>query len=101
MDKFIAYLRRHLTKLPFVDTLVRLYLFARRPDIHFMDLIIAAGAVLYFVFPMDFLPDLIPGIGFVDDGAVIAAAVLLLKRKLAQIPDADVKDFLGKIAGAP
>lgn len=33
------------------------------------------AAVLYFVSPIDLIPDVIPGVGYVDDAAVIAMCV--------------------------
>ena len=36
---------------------------------------IVAGTLLYFVAPLDLLPDLLPVMGFIDDFAVIAFAV--------------------------
>ena len=33
------------------------------------------GAVIYVVSPIDAMPDLIPIVGWLDDGAVVAAAV--------------------------
>ena len=36
---------------------------------------IVAGTLLYFVAPLDLLPDLLPAVGFIDDFAVIAFAV--------------------------
>lgn len=35
-------------------------------------LVIIVAAVLYFLMPIDMVPDLIPGIGYIDDVAVIA-----------------------------
>lgn len=32
----------------------------------------AVGALVYFINPMDAMPDLIPGLGYLDDGAVLA-----------------------------
>lgn len=33
------------------------------------------GALAYFVLPIDFLPDMIAGLGYTDDAAVIFAAI--------------------------
>ena len=42
-----------------------------------------AAAVLYFVVPFDLIPDFIVGIGLVDDAAVIAYVVGLLRHEIA------------------
>jgi uncharacterized membrane protein YkvA (DUF1232 family) len=36
------------------------------------------GALAYFVLPVDFVPDILPVLGFADDAAVLAAAVRLV-----------------------
>ena len=45
-------------------------------------LILIAGAVLYFVIPIDVIPDFIPVAGFVDDAAVIAWVVKTCKGEI-------------------
>ena len=45
-------------------------------------LILIAGAVLYFVIPIDFIPDFIPVAGFLDDAAVIAWVVKTCKTEI-------------------
>ncbi len=45
-------------------------------------LILVAGAVLYFVIPIDVIPDFIPVAGFVDDAAVIAWVVKTCKTEI-------------------
>ncbi len=36
------------------------------------------GALIYFVSPVDLIPDMIPGVGYVDDAAVIAFALTMV-----------------------
>ena len=45
-------------------------------------LILIAGAVLYFVIPIDVIPDFIPVAGFIDDAAVIAWVVKTCKTEI-------------------
>jgi uncharacterized membrane protein YkvA (DUF1232 family) len=33
------------------------------------------GALAYFILPFDFIPDMLPVLGFTDDAAVLAAAI--------------------------
>lgn len=39
------------------------------------------AAIIYFVSPIDFMPDMLPG-GFIDDAAVIAYVVTQIKADL-------------------
>ena len=43
------------------------------------------GAVLYFMSPLDAIPDLIPGVGFLDDVFIVAWVMRYVRR--------DVEDF--------
>ncbi len=36
------------------------------------------GALAYFMLPFDFIPDMLPLIGFTDDAAVLATAIRLV-----------------------
>lgn len=42
----------------------------------------AAGALLYFLNPLDAVPDLLPGTGLVDDATVLAAVGAALKFEI-------------------
>ena len=41
-----------------------------------------AGALAYFVMPIDLIPDFLPLVGFTDDAAVIAAALAAVSRSI-------------------
>ena len=36
------------------------------------------GAIAYFVLPLDFVPDMLPVLGFTDDAAVLATAIRIV-----------------------
>lgn len=42
----------------------------------------ALGALLYFLSPVDLVPDFLPGIGYLDDVAVVVAVVKALSKDL-------------------
>jgi uncharacterized membrane protein YkvA (DUF1232 family) len=42
------------------------------------------GAVIYFLVPTDVMPDVIPGIGFIDDAAVLGIVWNLLKEEFGR-----------------
>ena len=68
-------LRRHAARLPFAEDLVAAYYcaFDRRTPRRVQ--VILLGALAYFVLPFDFIPDMLPVIGFTDDAAVLATAI--------------------------
>ena len=45
-------------------------------------LLLITGAVVYFVMPIDLIPDGLVGIGFVDDVAVVSTVVRTVRKEL-------------------
>ena len=52
--------------------MLRAYATGEYREVPWKTLVLAIGAVVYFVLPFDIVPDFIAGLGFVDDAAVIA-----------------------------
>ena len=44
----------------------------------------AVGAIVYFLSPVDLIPDVIPVIGYLDDAMVVALAVTAMQENLRQ-----------------
>ncbi|MDI3534271.1 MAG: hypothetical protein PWQ82_636 [Thermosediminibacterales bacterium] len=57
------------------------------PQVPFTRKIIILGGLLYFLLPIDFIPDPVLGFGFIDDGVVL----LLILMKLSEELDKYVK----------
>ena len=74
---FIDYLKKVIGKVPFAEEVVALYLLFRDPEYPLIKKGICVFALLYFITPIDLVPDAIPMAGFLDDAGVIAAAIRL------------------------
>lgn len=61
--------------------LLRDYIRADYRDIPWGSIVLVIGAIIYFVSPIDLIPDILPG-GFIDDAAVIAFVVAQIKVDL-------------------
>jgi uncharacterized membrane protein YkvA (DUF1232 family) len=72
---FWAKLRRVAGRVPFVEDLVAAYYCALDPatPIRVRGMLLAALA--YFILPADLVPDIILGLGFADDMALLSAVV--------------------------
>jgi uncharacterized membrane protein YkvA (DUF1232 family) len=55
-------------------------LWANRAQLRKRDVLYLAAALLYFISPLDAVPDLLPGIGYVDDAIVVSAVVAMIVR---------------------
>jgi len=75
---FWAKVRRVASALPFTEDLLAAYYcaFDRATPRHVQAALI--GALAYFVLPFDFIPDMMPVLGFTDDAAVLATAIKLV-----------------------
>lgn len=58
-----------------LDAINYLWEVMKNPEIPIQAKLIAISALLYFINPIDFVPDVIPFFGFTDDAAALAAAV--------------------------
>ena len=75
----------HLAKIPVIASLLRSYIIKEYTDIPSGSVIAIVAALLYFVSPIDLIPDSIPVAGLTDDALVIAACWKLV--------ESDVMDY--------
>lgn len=47
-------------------------------------LLLLTAAILYIVMPLDIIPDVILGLGFIDDAAVLGLIWTMIKKELSQ-----------------
>ncbi len=76
-------LRGLAARLPFAEDLIAAHYcaFDRQTPIHVKAVLV--GAIAYFVLPTDFIPDVLPVIGYTDDAAVLAAAFKLVSSHIS------------------
>ena len=76
--RFKAKFKQVVAKLPFAEDLLAAYYcaFDRQTPRHVQASLL--GALAYFVLPFDFMPDMLPILGFTDDAAVLATAIRMV-----------------------
>ena len=76
--RFWHKLKRLAVKLPFAEDLLAAYYcaFDRQTPRHVQAALL--GAIAYFILPFDFVPDVMPILGFTDDAAVLATAIRMV-----------------------
>lgn len=71
----VSGLAEKLKDIPLIVELVRAYIKKEYTEIPVGSIIGLVSALIYFVSPVDLIPDVIPVIGYVDDAMVIALAI--------------------------
>lgn len=94
MERFLGRLEKKLAKIPYAGkylsdvpvliSLVKAYIEKRYTDVPIGTIIAIVGALIYFLSPIDLLPDMIPGVGILDDAAVIGIALKLVHDDIAE-----------------
>ena len=76
--RFWRKLKRIAARLPFAEDLLAAYYcaFDKQTPRHVQASLL--GAIAYFILPFDFVPDMLPMLGFTDDAAVLATAIKLV-----------------------
>lgn len=92
-------LRGLAARLPFAEDLIAAHYcaFDRQTPIHVKAVLV--GAVAYFVLPTDFIPDVLPVIGYTDDAAVLAAAIKLVSSHITPDHREAAQRALARIRG--
>jgi uncharacterized membrane protein YkvA (DUF1232 family) len=82
--RFWVKLKRVAAKLPFAEDLLAAYYcaFDKQTPRHVQ--VALLGAIAYFILPFDFIPDMMPVLGFTDDAAVLATAIRLVANNITE-----------------
>jgi uncharacterized membrane protein YkvA (DUF1232 family) len=76
--RFWLKLKQVAAKLPFLEDVLAAYYcaFDKETPRHVQAALL--GAIAYFILPFDFIPDMLPVLGYTDDAAVLATAIRLV-----------------------
>ncbi len=74
-----------LANVPILVSLIKSYAKKEYTDIPIGTIVAITSALLYFVSPIDIIPDAIPGVGYLDDAAVVALCLKMV--------DSDVEEY--------
>ena len=73
-----------LAEIPIMASLIKSYVKKEYTDIPIGTIIAVISALIYFVSPIDIIPDNIPGVGYIDDGVVIAVCLKMVDSDLQE-----------------
>lgn len=78
-------------KISFAKDVLALFYYMKDPLVSWYRKAIVASALIYFISPIDTIPDLAPLFGYLDDLGVITALVKFLGSELIPYYDADYR----------
>src|SRR6201997_1545762 len=76
--RFWIKFKKVVARLPFAENLLAAYYCAFDKETPRHVQVALLGAIAYFILPFDFIPDMMPVLGFTDDAAVLATAIRLV-----------------------
>jgi uncharacterized membrane protein YkvA (DUF1232 family) len=77
-------LKKSLARVPFAEEVIAAYYCAFDPATPLKVKGILLGALAYFIMPIDVIPDVLLGLGFTDDMAVLYTAISMIRSHMTQ-----------------
>ena len=95
---FWGKLRRVISRVPFAEELITAYYIAMDPQTPQHVRIMLISALLYFIVPVDLVPDFIVCFGFTDDAAILAAVIKKVADHIKPVHCIAARDTLERFA---
>jgi len=96
-EKFWRTARKAARHVPFMEEVVAAYYCALDKQTPLRAKGILFAALAYFVLPFDAVPDMLVGIGFTDDIAVLTAAIAAVRANITPAHRLAAKDALSRL----
>ncbi|MEP9374601.1 YkvA family protein [Mesorhizobium sp. KR1-2] len=96
-DKFWRTARKAARHIPFMEDVVAAYYCALDKQTPLRAKGILLAALAYFVLPVDAIPDMIFGIGFTDDIAVLTAAIAAVRSNITPAHRLAAREALARL----
>jgi uncharacterized membrane protein YkvA (DUF1232 family) len=100
-QNFWPKLQKNLARVPFAEDVVAAWYcaFDANTPLKVKGTLIAALA--YFILPLDVIPDVILGLGFTDDLAVLMTAMTLIRSHITQVHRDRAREALERLRQTP
>ncbi len=95
--RFWAKVRSVAGRVPFTTEVVAAYFAMRDKHTPWRHKAILAGAIAYFVMPLDAIPDFILPMGYADDAAAITAAIAAASMSIQDVHRMQARRALGLV----
>lgn len=99
--RFWIKFKQVVARLPFAEDLLAAYYCAFDKETPRHVQVALLGAVAYFILPFDFMPDVLPVLGFTDDAAVLATAIRMVAGHITEVHRDAARAALKRGTNAP
>ena len=99
--QFWKTIRKAAKAVPFLDEVIAAYYCALDPETPTRVRGVLLASLAYFVLPLDFIPDILLGIGFTDDVAVLMAALTAIRTHITPAHRAAARKALEELDRDP
>lgn len=82
--KIVPVVGDKLADIPMMASLIKSYVEKEYTDIPIGSIVAIISALVYFVSPIDLIPDSIPGVGYIDDSIVVAVCLKMVDSDLQE-----------------
>lgn len=92
LDKFLRGLETKIEEIPMIGkelsiipvmiSLVKNFAEGKYTSVLYGTILAVTSALIYFASPIDLIPDFIPGVGYVDDMAVVSFCLSMVKKDI-------------------
>ena len=90
-------LKRSLARIPFAEDVLAAFYCAFDPATPLKVKGILLAALAYFIMPIDVIPDVLLGLGFTDDMAVLYTAISMIRSHMTQAHRDKAKETLDRL----
>jgi uncharacterized membrane protein YkvA (DUF1232 family) len=94
---FVNKIKAVARRIPFAEDAVAAWFCTRDPATPFRVRATLVGALAYFILPTDAIPDIVAGLGFTDDAAVLLAALKIVGSQISDAHRARARRWLQSI----
>lgn len=98
--RFWPTVKRAIRQIPFIEEVVAAYYAMLDHKTPVAARLTLVAALAYFVSPFDLVPDLLLGLGFLDDASVLLAAITAVRTSIRDEHRAAAREALGEKAKA-
>jgi len=91
---FWGKVKKYAGKVPFIRDAIAMYHSMLDSDTPLNVKITIAGALAYFIMPLDAIPDFLAGIGYLDDAGIVASALTIVSNYVTKEHYNEADDFL-------